>query len=69
MQINRDKEYPYCFARLENVFPLGDDGLRHTPESCRVCIYKTECLRTAMNRAEGLTVILGTLVQEKGTAP
>jgi hypothetical protein len=56
MQIESKKEYPYCFAKLETVFPLGDDGLRHTPESCRVCIYKTECLRAAMNRVEGLTV-------------
>ncbi len=47
---------PYCFAKLENVFPLGDDGLRHTPESCMVCRYKTACLRAALHGADGVTV-------------
>jgi len=49
-------EYPYCFAKLEVVFPKGNDGLRHTPESCFVCFCKTECLRTAMGKSEGLEV-------------
>ncbi|MFH1984899.1 MAG: hypothetical protein ABIL58_23915 [Pseudomonadota bacterium] len=47
---------PYCFAKLENVFPMGDDGLRHTPESCSVCRCKTACLRAAVKSAEGVTV-------------
>ena len=54
--MNRKKETPYCFGKLENVFPLGDDGLRHTPESCMPCLYKTECLRGAVSRGEGLIV-------------
>ena len=41
----RKKEYPYCFGKLDNVFPLEKDGLRHTPESCMVCLYKTDCVR------------------------
>jgi hypothetical protein len=45
---------PYCFGKLENVFPEGEDGLRNTPESCVFCCYKTECLRTAMTEAGGL---------------
>ncbi|MFZ0612488.1 MAG: hypothetical protein WAM73_09640 [Desulfobacterales bacterium] len=49
-------DYPYCFSKLDQVFPLGDDGLRHTPESCRPCLYKTECLRAAMQKSEGLKV-------------
>lgn len=51
-------ETPYCFAKIENVFPMGDDGLRHTPESCMVCRYKTACLRAAINSADGVTVEL-----------
>lgn len=47
---------PYCYGNIENVFPLGADGLRHTPESCMVCRVKTECLRTAMQGEEGATV-------------
>ena len=52
-EINKN---PYCFGKLENVFPMGEDGLRHTPESCFYCRYKTECLRSAMAAEEGLTV-------------
>ena len=50
------KEYPYCFGKLNNVFPMGDDDLRHTPESCMVCLYKTECLRTAVKASGGLKI-------------
>ncbi len=35
---------------------MGPDGLRETPESCRVCYCKTECLRTAMQTAEAVQV-------------
>ena len=54
--MSRKTETPYCFGKLENVFPLADDGLRHTPQSCMPCLYKTECLRTAVSRGEGLVV-------------
>ena len=54
--MNRRKETPYCFGKLDNVFPLSDDGLRHTPESCMPCLYKTECLRTAVSNKDGLVV-------------
>jgi hypothetical protein len=54
--MTHDEEYPYCFGKLENVFPKGEDGLRHTPESCMPCLYKTECLRNAMQKPEGLKV-------------
>lgn len=47
---------PYCFGKLDNVFPRGADGLRQTPESCFYCRYKTGCLRTAMQKAEGVDV-------------
>ncbi|OQX25617.1 MAG: hypothetical protein BWK80_14705 [Desulfobacteraceae bacterium IS3] len=50
------EEYPYCFGKLEIVFPEGDNGLRNTPESCFPCHYKTECLKTAMKKEGGLKV-------------
>ena len=49
-------ERPYCFSKLECVFPMGPDGLRETPESCRVCYCKTECLRSAMQTVEAVQV-------------
>jgi hypothetical protein len=54
--IDTEEKLPYCYGKLEEVFPLGEDGLRHVPESCQVCIYKTRCLRSAMEGAEGLAV-------------
>ncbi len=50
------KKKPYCFAKLEVVFPMGENGLRSTPESCFPCYCKTECLREAMDGKEGLAV-------------
>lgn len=48
--------YPSCFGNLETVFPMGEDGLRHAPENCMVCEFKTPCLKTAMNGARGAGV-------------
>ncbi len=50
------EERPYCYGKLECVFPMGEDGLRETPESCMVCYCKTECLRTAMQGKTGAQV-------------
>ncbi len=47
---------PYCFGKLEAVFPMGPRGFRETPESCFPCIYRVQCLRSAMERTEGLAV-------------
>lgn len=47
---------PNCFADLSKVFPISSDGLRHTPEICLACPHKTDCLRTAMGKKEGLKV-------------
>ena len=51
------QERPYCYGKLECVFPMGESGLRETPESCMVCYCKTECLRTAMQGEAGAQVI------------
>ena len=50
------KAAPECFARLETVFPMGLDGLRHTPQECLDCGDKTECLRAAVAGEQGLAV-------------
>jgi hypothetical protein len=41
------KEHPYCFGKLDNVFPLAKDGLRHTPESCMVIKVEEERVKRA----------------------
>ncbi|MCK5783162.1 MAG: hypothetical protein KAH06_01855 [Desulfobacterales bacterium] len=48
--------YPSCFGILDSVFPAGSDSLRHSPESCLSCPYKTKCLKSAMNGKNGLKV-------------
>lgn len=49
-------KYPDCFGVLESVFPMGKDGLRTTPAACFPCVFKTECLRAAMEGKEGIEV-------------
>lgn len=53
---SNNKNYPECFGVLESVFPKDIDGLRKTPDACFPCVFKTECLRTAMGSAGGLNV-------------
>jgi hypothetical protein len=45
-----------CFSKLDIVFPMEENGLRNTPETCFNCLAKTECLRTAIKGANGLKV-------------
>ena len=47
---------PDCFGNLDRVFPQTDSGLRTTPEACSGCKHKTDCLRSAMNGADGFLV-------------
>ena len=47
---------PECFGKLDTVFPLGEDGLRHSPETCLECSHKTDCLRTGLKGEAGLKV-------------
>lgn len=53
--MKKDEQAP-CFGNLDIVFPLGEDGLRHTPPSCFSCRDKTECLRAALKQRAGLQV-------------
>ncbi len=50
------ERHPDCFAILDNVFPMGKEGLRQTPDNCMDCAYKVECLRTAMAKPDGIQV-------------
>jgi hypothetical protein len=52
----KPNRHPPCFGDLKTVFPKGPDGLRHTPRQCMICVFKTECLRSAMDGADGLGV-------------
>ena len=47
---------PDCYGHLETVFPMGNDGLRHSPDICLKCHLKTSCLKTALKGPEGLIV-------------
>ena len=47
---------PECFGQLDTVFPMGEDGLRHSPETCLECLHKTDCLRTGLKGEAGLKV-------------
>ncbi|PID73212.1 MAG: hypothetical protein CSB33_04635 [Desulfobacterales bacterium] len=51
-----ETERPCCFADLETVFPMGEDGLRHSPPTCMYCHDKTDCLRQALSGQKGLKV-------------
>ena len=53
---NETTSRPECYGRLETVFPMGGDGLRHTPAECLECGSKTECLRRAVAGEQGLAV-------------
>lgn len=55
MTVNQ-KKFPPCYGDLETVFPMGEDGLRQSPESCMPCSYKTRCLRKAMADKGGVSV-------------
>ena len=62
---------PECFGRIERVFPLGEDGLRHSPPGCLACACKTACLRRALAGEGGLQVREERLRRawESGTMP
>jgi len=51
-----DTKRPECFGQLETVFPMGADGLRHSPETCLECVHKTDCLRAGLRGDAGLKV-------------
>jgi hypothetical protein len=42
-----------CFGILENVFPMGEEGLREIVPSCFDCPEKKACLQVALKTEEG----------------
>jgi hypothetical protein len=56
MKTEEDK-LPSCFGELDKVFPMRENGLRQTPESCFFhCPVKTRCLKQAMASKDGAKV-------------
>ncbi|RJP84300.1 MAG: hypothetical protein C4518_20205 [Desulfobacteraceae bacterium] len=51
-----EKQKPDCFGIMDRVFPMTEDGLRHSPRHCMACDYKTECLGTAIRQPAGVAV-------------
>jgi hypothetical protein len=43
--------YPSCFGDLDIVFPMNDNGLRMSSETCLACEHKTSCLRYALQNS------------------
>lgn len=43
-----------CFGKLDEVFPMGEEGLREVVPSCFECPERTACLKTALQSKEGL---------------
>ncbi len=55
--MTKEAPVPECFGRLETVFPMGEKGLRQTPDNCFFhCPVKTSCLRQAIGTTEGTKV-------------
>ncbi len=53
--INETNEKPDCYGDLDGVFPMGEDGLRQSPDKCMFeCGLKTDCLREAIATQRGI---------------
>lgn len=49
MFVTDEMTRPACHGVLDEVFPMGEAGLRHSPERCLACPHKTPCLRAALS--------------------
>lgn len=61
-----ESSLPECFGNLEKVFPLGNDGLRQTPDLCMACGHKTPCLRKALVAGGAARIRFERIEQEEG---
>ncbi len=43
-----------CFGILDEVFPMGPEGLREVVPVCFECTQKTDCLKAALKTEEGV---------------
>ena len=48
--VSKKKE---CFGILEEVFPMGREGLREIVPTCFECPQKKECLQAALKTDDG----------------
>ena len=48
-----ETQRPECFGELETVFPK-ENGDRNSPLKCLGCVFKTECLKEAMDGGGGV---------------
>ena len=46
-------EKKVCYGILDEVFPVGEEGLRVVPPDCFECPDRLPCLKTAINTREG----------------
>ncbi len=52
--VNDKADRPDCFAQLDIVFPMGEEGIRTTPPECMNCSLVKSCIQAAMRSTEGL---------------
>jgi hypothetical protein len=50
-----------CFGKLNQVFPIGREGLREVTSSCFGCSKLKACLEAALSTGEGLALRLEAL--------
>ncbi len=43
-----------CYGVLDNVFPMGEKGLREIVPDCFDCSHRITCLQAALDTKEGL---------------
>ena len=48
------KDRKACFGKLEEVFPMGEEGLREVGPSCQACPHGKACLQAALMTREGI---------------
>lgn len=56
-----------CRGVLDEVFPMGEPGLREVPPRCRDCPEKVPCLAEALRTAEGIRLQQRTLDRSPAT--
>ena len=62
--IRRIMETRECFGELEEVFPMGSEGLREVVPECFQCSRRVECLRQALRTEEGIALRLDALERD-----
>ena len=45
-----------CFAKLDHVFPVGEEGLREIVSTCFDCAELKACLQAALHTRDGIVL-------------